>query len=112
MRTAAFSSPQQQCAFKAQSSLSIVARHQMARVSSSSFCGHQQELIWNHTIKCPLQHMAPHKHLVLDSVCVQVVAPRSVARGVRAMAVKAEISYVMVKPDGVQRGLVGDIISR
>jgi nucleoside diphosphate kinase len=28
------------------------------------------------------------------------------------MAVKAEISYVMVKPDGVQRGLVGDIISR
>jgi hypothetical protein len=28
------------------------------------------------------------------------------------MAVRAEISYVMVKPDGVQRGLVGDIISR
>jgi nucleoside-diphosphate kinase len=26
--------------------------------------------------------------------------------------VRAEISYVMVKPDGVQRGLVGDIISR
>jgi nucleoside diphosphate kinase len=31
---------------------------------------------------------------------------------VRALAVRAEISYVMVKPDGVQRGLVGDIISR
>jgi nucleoside-diphosphate kinase len=43
---------------------------------------------------------------------LQAVAPRSVARGVRAMAVKAEISYVMVKPDGVQRGLVGEIISR
>lgn len=43
---------------------------------------------------------------------LQSVAPRSVTRGVRAMAVKAEISYVMVKPDGVQRGLVGDIISR
>jgi hypothetical protein len=28
------------------------------------------------------------------------------------MAVRAEISYVMVKPDGVQRGLVGEIISR
>eukprot|EP00898_Chlorokybus_atmophyticus_P006796 jgi/Chlat1/7117/Chrsp57S06797 len=27
-------------------------------------------------------------------------------------AVRAEISYVMVKPDGVQRGLVGEIISR
>lgn len=40
------------------------------------------------------------------------VAPRAVTRGVRAMSVKAEISYVMVKPDGVQRGLVGDIISR
>lgn len=25
---------------------------------------------------------------------------------------RAEISYVMVKPDGVQRGLVGEIISR
>jgi nucleoside-diphosphate kinase len=31
---------------------------------------------------------------------------------VRSLAVRAEISYVMVKPDGVQRGLVGDIISR
>ena len=30
----------------------------------------------------------------------------------RSLAVRAEISYVMVKPDGVQRGLVGDIISR
>lgn len=32
------------------------------------------------------------------------------ARGV--VSVTAEISYVMVKPDGVQRGLVGNIISR
>jgi nucleoside-diphosphate kinase len=40
-------------------------------------------------------------------------APRTAARrSVRALAVRAEISYVMVKPDGVQRGLVGDIISR
>ena len=28
------------------------------------------------------------------------------------LSVSAEISYVMVKPDGVQRGLVGDVISR
>lgn len=28
------------------------------------------------------------------------------------MSVRNEISYVMIKPDGVQRGLVGDIISR
>jgi nucleoside-diphosphate kinase len=26
--------------------------------------------------------------------------------------VRAEISYVMIKPDGVQRGLVGEVISR
>lgn len=44
---------------------------------------------------------------------------RTVARSVlpryqrvRQLAVRAEISYVMVKPDGVQRGLVGEIISR
>ena len=36
--------------------------------------------------------------------------PRS--RPVGAVSVRAEISYVMVKPDGVQRGLVGEIISR
>lgn len=29
-----------------------------------------------------------------------------------AVSVRAEVSYVMVKPDGVQRGLVGEIISR
>jgi nucleoside-diphosphate kinase len=29
-----------------------------------------------------------------------------------SVQVKAEMSYVMIKPDGVQRGLVGDIISR
>lgn len=29
-----------------------------------------------------------------------------------SLRVSAEISYVMVKPDGVQRGLVGDVISR
>lgn len=29
-----------------------------------------------------------------------------------AVSVRAEISYVMIKPDGVQRGLVGSIISR
>ena len=34
-------------------------------------------------------------------------------RGSRAaVAVRAEISYVMIKPDGVQRGLVGEIITR
>jgi len=35
--------------------------------------------------------------------------PRSRKNAVQA---RAEISYVMVKPDGVQRGLVGDIIGR
>ncbi|GLC33003.1 Nucleoside diphosphate kinase II, chloroplastic [Pleodorina starrii] len=34
------------------------------------------------------------------------------ARPTAAVSVRAEISYIMVKPDGVQRGLVGDIISR
>ncbi len=29
-----------------------------------------------------------------------------------AASPRAEISYIMIKPDGVQRGLVGDIISR
>jgi hypothetical protein len=29
-----------------------------------------------------------------------------------AVQAKAEISYVMIKPDAVQRGLVGEIISR
>lgn len=42
----------------------------------------------------------------------RVAAPRSSLRTARAVSVRAEISYVMVKPDGVQRGLVGDIISR
>lgn len=28
------------------------------------------------------------------------------------VSVRAEISYIMIKPDGVQRGLVGEIISR
>lgn len=32
-------------------------------------------------------------------------------RGAR-LAVSCEISYIMVKPDGVQRGLVGEIIGR
>lgn len=39
-------------------------------------------------------------------------AQRVRARPTTAVAVRAEISYVMVKPDGVQRGLVGEIISR
>lgn len=39
-------------------------------------------------------------------------ARAGVSRSVRSLAVRAEISYVMVKPDGVQRGLVGEIISR
>ncbi|CAG9466109.1 unnamed protein product [Pedinophyceae sp. YPF-701] len=42
-------------------------------------------------------------------------APRAAARArssVKAMASSEEISYIMIKPDGVQRGLVGDIISR
>uniref|UniRef100_A0A061S192 Nucleoside diphosphate kinase n=1 Tax=Tetraselmis sp. GSL018 TaxID=582737 RepID=A0A061S192_9CHLO len=33
-------------------------------------------------------------------------------RAGKDLAVKAEISYIMVKPDGVQRGLVGEVISR
>jgi nucleoside-diphosphate kinase len=37
---------------------------------------------------------------------------RPSARVARAVNVRAEISYIMIKPDGVQRGLVGDIISR
>ncbi|GLI65540.1 hypothetical protein VaNZ11_009098, partial [Volvox africanus] len=37
---------------------------------------------------------------------------RARAKPTAAVSVRAEISYIMVKPDGVQRGLVGDIISR
>jgi hypothetical protein len=37
--------------------------------------------------------------------------PRAAARRAAVQA-RAEISYVMIKPDGVQRGLVGDIIGR
>lgn len=36
---------------------------------------------------------------------------RPASRG-QVVAVRAERSYVMVKPDGVQRGLVGEVISR
>lgn len=42
---------------------------------------------------------------------VRAVRPATAAR-VSAVSVRAEKSYVMIKPDGVQRGLVGDIISR
>ncbi|KAL4437167.1 hypothetical protein ABPG75_004306 [Micractinium tetrahymenae] len=38
-------------------------------------------------------------------------APRCAAAA-GPVSVRAEISYVMIKPDGVQRGLVGEIISR
>lgn len=37
---------------------------------------------------------------------------RARVRPTVAVSVRAEISYVMVKPDGVQRGLVGEIVSR
>jgi nucleoside-diphosphate kinase len=40
-----------------------------------------------------------------------VVRPMPASRRAAVQA-RAEISYVMVKPDGVQRGLVGDIIGR
>ena len=33
-------------------------------------------------------------------------------RRAACLSVRSEISYVMVKPDGVQRGLVGEIVSR
>lgn len=48
-------------------------------------------------------------HLPQGSAPVRSVG---VVRAASAVAPRAEISYVMVKPDGVQRGLVGDIISR
>lgn len=42
-----------------------------------------------------------------------ISSSRSVSRRtVMATGTRAEISYVMIKPDGVQRGLVGEIISR
>lgn len=42
---------------------------------------------------------------------LRAVRPTASAR-LATVAVRAEKSYVMIKPDGVQRGLVGDIISR
>ncbi|GAX75684.1 hypothetical protein CEUSTIGMA_g3127.t1 [Chlamydomonas eustigma] len=40
------------------------------------------------------------------------VAVRPTLSRANAVSVRSEMSYVMIKPDGVQRGLVGDIISR
>ncbi|KAJ1265627.1 hypothetical protein BS78_08G091100 [Paspalum vaginatum] len=37
---------------------------------------------------------------------------RAVSRGIVASSSEVEQSYIMIKPDGVQRGLVGEIISR
>lgn len=37
---------------------------------------------------------------------------RGASRSVSALSVRAERSYVMIKPDGVQRGLVGEILGR
>ncbi|MEW5300668.1 MAG: hypothetical protein WDW38_005388 [Sanguina aurantia] len=42
----------------------------------------------------------------------QSSAVRSVQSRASTVSVRSEISYVMVKPDGVQRGLVGQIITR
>ncbi|CAN6356423.1 unnamed protein product [Urochloa humidicola] len=39
-------------------------------------------------------------------------AGRAVQRGKIVAAAEVEQSYIMIKPDGVQRGLVGEIISR
>ncbi|CAL4898812.1 unnamed protein product [Urochloa decumbens] len=39
-------------------------------------------------------------------------ASRAVQRGRIVAAAEVEQSYIMIKPDGVQRGLVGEIISR
>ncbi|GBF95054.1 nucleoside diphosphate kinase chloroplastic [Raphidocelis subcapitata] len=41
-----------------------------------------------------------------------VVQAAAAGSRARAVSVRNEISYVMVKPDGVQRGLVGEIIGR
>jgi nucleoside-diphosphate kinase len=37
---------------------------------------------------------------------------RAAGRAAAAAAPRAELSYVMIKPDGVQRGLVGEIVAR
>jgi len=50
------------------------------------------------------------RSMVYQPVCC--AAPRAMRRTSMASAARAEISYIMIKPDGVQRGLVGDIISR
>ncbi|KAJ1265644.1 hypothetical protein BS78_08G092200, partial [Paspalum vaginatum] len=41
-----------------------------------------------------------------------VARARAVSRGIVASSSEVEQSYIMIKPDGVQRGLVGEIISR
>lgn len=59
-------------------------------------------------------HVTPHA--IRKQHYTQIELPRcrlQSCRGrVHAGVVRAEISYVMVKPDGVQRALVGDIIGR
>lgn len=76
---------------------------------AASRCGTRRRgPVWPSRLALPHAQLSPLTPLTAQ----QVLAPRPVSRGVRCFAVKAEISYVMVKPDGVQRGLVGDIISR
>jgi hypothetical protein len=41
-----------------------------------------------------------------------VRSPRRFLIVITAAAMANELTFIMIKPDGVQRGLVGDIISR
>lgn len=54
-----------------------------------------------------VQRIGEKQHISLGRFHAQRVDRRR-----QAAIVRAEISYVMVKPDGVQRGLVGEIIGR
>lgn len=69
----------------------------------------QNALNWQQSCRI----VGPFK-IMKSSMGVRVNAPRlqRPASRAHAVAVRAERSYVMVKPDGVQRGLVGEIITR
>lgn len=80
--------------------------------------------VWDDSLSClqpqpynlATQHHTQTKNAKMQAQMKMNVRQSSAVRSVQSRAstvsVRSEISYVMVKPDGVQRGLVGQIITR
>ncbi|PRW58239.1 nucleoside diphosphate kinase chloroplastic isoform A [Chlorella sorokiniana] len=64
-------------------------------------------------VTAPAQRLASVSSISAASSLAPAAAVRAPrCRAAAAVSVRSEITYVMIKPDGVQRGLVGEIISR